>query len=73
MENNSTSTQQIFSTNDIPELLAANRIKEKESTNQGVPACMSCYFNRSCQVSKTLPCMGHNRPDRKSIYYAGVK
>lgn len=55
----------------ITELLASKKITERETTNSS--GCNSCYFNNSCKVNKRMPCMGHNRQDRKSIYYVGVK
>ena len=63
--------REILTVESITELLAEKKIKERECTDSS--GCNSCYFNSTCRVTKNLPCMGRNREDKKSIYYAGVK
>jgi hypothetical protein len=46
----------------------SGKIVEKESDSEF--PCKYCVFHMGCYSSRLMPCMAHNRKDKKSIYYS---
>lgn len=65
----------MIKTEEIRMLLHAGKIEEADTSNlfkdeNSYPQiCSRCVFGMRCVANKKLPCMAHNREDRRSIYY----
>ncbi len=51
----------------IEQMLADGKIIERKTLPE--QGCKSCAFKSECKGKYEMPCMAHNRKDKRSIYY----